>query len=142
MAFTRVTQSMMSKGSVAAMQTSLSRLAKLQEQLSTGRVLNRPSDSPTDPASALRMRAATAPQQQFQRNAQDGLAWLGQPRVDGTRFSHSTFGNFTALRLHSCRALSSAHCAVNLRASGVPANDPTEREKEPLPSRQYVLPLS
>jgi len=43
MAITRVTQNMMTRGSVNAMQTSLSRLAKLQEQLSTGRVLNRPS---------------------------------------------------------------------------------------------------
>jgi flagellar hook-associated protein 3 FlgL len=76
MAFTRVTQSMMSKGSVAAMQTSLSRLAKLQEQLSTGRVLNRPSDSPTDTTSAMRIRASLADVQQYGRNADDGDGWL------------------------------------------------------------------
>jgi flagellar hook-associated protein 3 FlgL len=76
MAFTRVTQSMMSKGSVTAMQTSLSRLAKLQEQLSTGRVLNRPSDSPTDTTSAMRIRSSISEVQQYGRNAEDGNGWL------------------------------------------------------------------
>ena len=48
MAIQRVTQNMLTDRSVGALQTGLSRLAKLQEQMSTGRVLNRPSDSPTD----------------------------------------------------------------------------------------------
>jgi flagellar hook-associated protein 3 FlgL len=82
MAITRVTQSMMSKGSVAAMQTSLARVAKLQEQLSTGRVLNRPSDSPTDTTSAMRMRASLAEVQQYGRNAEDGNGWLST--IDAT----------------------------------------------------------
>ncbi|RNM13140.1 flagellar hook-associated protein FlgL [Nocardioides pocheonensis] len=76
MALTRVTQSMMSKGSVAAMQTSLARLAKVQEQLSTGRVLNRPSDSPTDTTSAMRIRSSITDTQQYGRNAEDGNGWL------------------------------------------------------------------
>ena len=58
------------------MQTSLSRLAKLQEQLSTGRVLNRPSDSPTDTTSAMRIRSSITDVKQFARNAQDGNGWL------------------------------------------------------------------
>ena len=76
MPFTRVTQSMMSQGSLAAMQTSLARLAKTQEQLSTGRVLNRPSDSPTDTTSAMRIRSSLADAQQYARNADDGNGWL------------------------------------------------------------------
>jgi flagellar hook-associated protein 3 FlgL len=67
---------MMSKGSLAAMQTSLGRLATLQEQLSTGRVLNRPSDSPTDTTSAMRIRSSIAQVQQYGRNAEDGNGWL------------------------------------------------------------------
>jgi flagellar hook-associated protein 3 FlgL len=78
MALTRVTQSMMSRQSIGAMQTSLSRLAKLQEQLSTGRVLNRPSDSPADTTSAMRIRSSLADVKQYARNAADGDAWLGQ----------------------------------------------------------------
>jgi len=76
MALTRVTQGMMTSHSLSAMQTSLSRLAKLQEQLSTGRVLNRPSDSPTGTTSAMRIRSSIADVKQYGRNAQDGNGWL------------------------------------------------------------------
>jgi flagellar hook-associated protein 3 FlgL len=76
MAITRVTQAMMAGHSLGAMQTSLSRLAKLQEQLSTGRVLNRPSDSPTGTTSAMRIRSSIDDVKQYARNAQDGNAWL------------------------------------------------------------------
>jgi flagellar hook-associated protein 3 FlgL len=76
MAITRVTQSMMTSHSLTAMQTSLSQLAKLQEQLSTGRVLNRPSDSPTDTTSAMRIRSSITDVKQYGRNAQDGNGWL------------------------------------------------------------------
>lgn len=76
MALTRVTQSMMSKHSLTAMQTSLSKLAKIQEQLSTGRVLNRPSDSPTDTTSAMRIRSSLSDVKQYGRNAEDGNGWL------------------------------------------------------------------
>lgn len=76
MALARVTQNMMNQHSVGAMQTSLARLAKLQEQLSTGRVLNRPSDSPTDTTSAMRIRSSLADVKQYGRNAGDGNGWL------------------------------------------------------------------
>ena len=76
MAITRVTQNMMTQRSLTGMQTSLSRLAKLQEQLSTGRVLNRPSDSPTGTTSAMRIRATLSDVKQYGRNAQDGNGWL------------------------------------------------------------------
>lgn len=82
MTITRVTQNMMMDRSYAALQISQGRLAKTQEQLSTGRVLNRPSDSPTDTTSAMRMRSSIAEQHQFQRNAEDGLGWLGT--IDST----------------------------------------------------------
>ena len=73
----RVTQNMLSRGSLAGLQGSLTRLAQTQEQLSTGRVLNRPSDSPTDTTAAMRLRASIADRQQFARNAGDGIGWLG-----------------------------------------------------------------
>ena len=76
MAITRVTQNMMTQRSLTGMQTSLARLAKLQEQLSTGRVLNRPSDSPTDTTSAMRIRSSISDVKQYGRNAQDGNGWL------------------------------------------------------------------
>jgi flagellar hook-associated protein 3 FlgL len=72
----RVTQNMLTNRSVSALQTGLSKLAKLQEQMSTGRVLNRPSDSPTDTTSAMRIRSSLADVKQYGRNANDGDAWL------------------------------------------------------------------
>lgn len=78
MTINRVTQHMMMDRSYLSLQTGLGRLSKNQEQLSTGRVLNRPSDSPTDTTAAMRMRAALADQAQYQRNAHDGLGRLGQ----------------------------------------------------------------
>ncbi len=78
MTINRVTQGMMMDRSYLSLQTGLSRLAKTQEQLSTGRILNRPSDSPTDTTSAMRMRASLADQTQYARNADDGLGRLGQ----------------------------------------------------------------
>lgn len=74
----RVTQNMLTNRSVGALQTGLSRLAKLQEQMSTGRILNRPSDSPTDTTSAMRIRSSMADVKQYGRNAGDGNGWLSQ----------------------------------------------------------------
>lgn len=78
----RVTQRMLVQDSLGSLQAGLGRLAKVQEQLSTGRILNRPSDSPTDTTAAMRIRSSIADQEQYARNAADGLGWLGQ--IDST----------------------------------------------------------
>lgn len=78
MSIGRVTQRMLTDNSLTSLQNGLTRLAKVQEQLSTGRVLNRPSDNPTDTTSAMRIRSSYADQEQYVRNADDGLGWLGQ----------------------------------------------------------------
>lgn len=78
----RVTQSMLSSRSLAGVQTGLARLAATQEHLTTGRVLNRPSDNPTDSTIAMRLREQMSDQKQYVRNAQDGLGWLGT--IDST----------------------------------------------------------
>lgn len=78
MAIQRITQNMLTQRSLGSMQAGLGRLARLQEQLSTGRVLNRPSDSPTDTTSAMRLRSSLADVKQYGRNASDGVAWLAQ----------------------------------------------------------------
>jgi flagellar hook-associated protein 3 FlgL len=81
----RVTQNMLSQRSLEGMQLGLGRLAKTQEQLSTGRIINRPSDDPTGATAAMRVRSSMADAQQYARNAEDGLGWLGQ--VDSTLMS-------------------------------------------------------
>jgi len=78
----RVTQRMLTQTSLDYLQLGLGRLAKVQEQLSTGRILNRPSDNPTDVTAAMRVRDSIAQQAQYSRNAQDGKGWLSQ--IDST----------------------------------------------------------
>jgi len=73
----RVTQGALVAASMASLQRRMEGMAAVQEQLSTGKVINRPSDSPTDTTAAMRMRSALAQQKQYLRNAQDGLAWTG-----------------------------------------------------------------
>ncbi|MCW2772621.1 MAG: flagellar hook-associated protein 3 [Nocardioides sp.] len=74
----RMTQGMLSNQALTGMQTGLNRLAKVQEQLTTGRIINRPSDDPTGATSAMRIRGSLADQGQYVRNADDGLGWLNQ----------------------------------------------------------------
>lgn len=76
MAVTRVTQRMMFEGSMHNLQQQLARLAKTQESLSSGRTMNRPSDDPTGVSSSLRIRSALSDQQQYARNADDGVGWM------------------------------------------------------------------
>lgn len=79
---TRYTQQLMVGRSLDSLQAGLGRLAKTQEHLHTGKLINRPSDSPTGANTSMRLRAETTAQNQYARNAQDGLGWLGQ--IDST----------------------------------------------------------
>jgi flagellar hook-associated protein 3 FlgL len=76
MAMVRVTQNMIAGRSVASLQAGLDRLARTQERLSTGKEINRPSDSPTDATTSMKIRVQVAQTQQHVRNAQNGLGWL------------------------------------------------------------------
>jgi flagellar hook-associated protein 3 FlgL len=78
----RITQRQIVSRSLTAMQTSAARVARSQELLSTGRLINRPSDSPTGTNTAMRLREQLAANAQYSRNASDGRAWLG--RTDNT----------------------------------------------------------
>ena len=73
----RITQRQSVATSLAALQLGMSRLARSQEKMSTGRNINRPSDSPTGTNDAMRLRAALAAKTQYSANAQDGASWLG-----------------------------------------------------------------
>src|SRR6478609_10473603 len=73
-----MTQSMMSHQAMGGMQTGLNRLAKVREQLATGRIINRPSDDPSGATTAMRIRTSLAEQNQYVRNADDAVGWLNQ----------------------------------------------------------------
>ncbi|GAA2735708.1 flagellar hook-associated protein FlgL [Pedococcus aerophilus] len=73
---TRVTPATLNSGVMAGLQSSLSRLQQTQEQLSSGRRLSRPSDSPVDTVAAMQLRAERKQADQLSRNIDDGMAWL------------------------------------------------------------------
>ncbi|WP_162799177.1 flagellar hook protein [Nocardioides sp. 616] len=77
-----MTQNMMAQRSLEGMYSGLGRLSKLQEQVSSGKVLTRPSDSPSDTTAAMRLRASLVEVGQQTSNIEDGQAWLA--RVDDT----------------------------------------------------------
>ncbi len=54
-----------------------SRLSELQEQIATGRRLNRPSDDPVDVTNDLSLRSGINRLKQYRRNLDDGLAFMG-----------------------------------------------------------------
>lgn len=74
----RVTQRSATVGVQSNLQRSLSAMQLLQEKLSSGREITRPSDSPGGTATALNLRANIARHAQFDRNANDGAGWLAE----------------------------------------------------------------
>ena len=76
MSMQRITQRSIAQSSLLGLQTNLGRLAKVQEQLTSGRVLNRPSDSPSGTVAAMTFRSETSAAEQHVRSAEDGQSWL------------------------------------------------------------------
>lgn len=69
----RITQNSMNRTQLAGLNTSLSRLQQTQEQLTSGKRLNRPSDDPVGTVSAMRFRAEQSNLEQIDININDGL---------------------------------------------------------------------
>ncbi len=65
---TRITYGMTANTSLRGLQAGLARTQDLQEQLSSGRRLFRPSDDPVATAASMRMRSAKQADEQYQRN--------------------------------------------------------------------------
>ncbi|MFC5381491.1 flagellar hook-associated protein FlgL [Aquipuribacter nitratireducens] len=73
----RITQRTMADTTYANLQASLARSSALQEQLSSGKRVGVPSDSPTGATDVLQLRSERAATDQHVRNADNGLSWLG-----------------------------------------------------------------
>jgi flagellar hook-associated protein 3 FlgL len=73
----RVTQNSVTSQMLAGLQANQQRLSQLQLQLSSGRQLSKPSDDPVGTDQAMQYRTEIARATQYQRNGNDGLAWLG-----------------------------------------------------------------
>ncbi|HUW78812.1 MAG TPA: flagellar hook-associated protein FlgL [Candidatus Nanopelagicaceae bacterium] len=84
----RVTQRSIADRALLGLQGNLDRLSTLQQQLSSGKAISQPSDSPMGTISALQLRADITQNAQWSRNAQDGLGWLGS--IDNALSSATT----------------------------------------------------
>jgi flagellar hook-associated protein 3 FlgL len=78
----RVTAGSASRGALAGLQVDAARLANLQRQITSGRQITKPSDSPTGTVTALQLRSQLKQLNQYQANASDALGWL--TTVDST----------------------------------------------------------
>jgi len=77
MAGFRVTERAIAGRVLVGLQRNLDRLGVTQQQLSSGKMISKASDSPGGTVSAMQFRADIANQQQYSRNVDDGLGWLG-----------------------------------------------------------------
>lgn len=73
----RVTENSIHTRVLANLQRNIAKSEKIQDQLSSGKQINRPSDSPTGTISSMQLRTETRANEQYVRNADDGLGWLG-----------------------------------------------------------------
>ena len=73
----RVTETSMTTKVLGDLQRNLQRGQKLQNQISSGKLLHKPSDSPTGTVTSLQLRGEVRATQQYSRNSNDGLGWLG-----------------------------------------------------------------
>ena len=73
----RITDSGVRMRSLASMQRTLARTQTAQDQISSGKQLRRPSDSPTGTVSALQLRGEIWANQKYAANADDAVGRLG-----------------------------------------------------------------
>lgn len=72
----RVTQSMMNTQLIRNLNLNMSRMDNLQNQLSTGRRINKPSDDPVGISYSMRYRSELAANDQYQKNVDSAISWL------------------------------------------------------------------
>ncbi|MEO9014243.1 MAG: flagellar hook-associated protein FlgL [Terrimesophilobacter sp.] len=58
------------------LQAGATKMARLQDQASSQRAINRPSDDPAGTVESMRVRAAQRSNDQYSRNIDDGMGWL------------------------------------------------------------------
>jgi flagellar hook-associated protein 3 FlgL len=73
----RVTQGSTVALMLAGLESNQSSLSNLEQQLSSGKAISKPSDNPVGTGQALALQGTISRNTQYQNNAQDGLSWLG-----------------------------------------------------------------
>lgn len=72
----RVTQSMLSNSNLKYISQNYNQLARLQDQLITGKKITRPSDDPVIAMKGMRYRTDLVEVDQFRRNLNEGFNWM------------------------------------------------------------------
>ncbi|SFL89066.1 flagellar hook-associated protein 3 FlgL [Paenibacillus sp. 1_12] len=72
----RVTQTMLNTQLLRNLNNNLGRMDNLQNQLATGKRINKPSDDPVGVSFSLRYRSELALNDQYQRNVDGAVSWL------------------------------------------------------------------
>src|SRR3712207_1681083 len=72
----RITHRAVTQTALLGLNTNLSSVAKLQQQLTSGKLISALSDSPTGANKALQIRQDQSAVQQFAKNTTDGQSWL------------------------------------------------------------------
>lgn len=72
----RITQGMVNTQYMRNLNNNLNRMNVLQEQMSTSRKINRPSDDPVGLSYALRYRSELGANEQYQENVSSAISWL------------------------------------------------------------------
>lgn len=72
----RVTQNMLNNSMLRNLHNSMSKLDRLQEQLSSGRKVSRPSQDPVVAARGMFYRTSLMENEQFLRNAEEAHSWM------------------------------------------------------------------
>ncbi len=84
----RVTQATVAKTTLFNLQSSMQRLQDLQNQLSSGKSITKPSDDPSGAVRSMQYRSDIVRTEQFAKNGDDALGWLGT--ADSTMTSSLT----------------------------------------------------
>ncbi|WP_066315394.1 flagellar hook-associated protein FlgL [Bacillus sp. FJAT-29814] len=72
----RITQKMLGAQMIRNIQQNYRSLSQYQEQIASGKAINKPSDDPVKSIQIMSYRSALVETEQFKRNAEDGLNWL------------------------------------------------------------------
>ncbi|OCT13150.1 flagellar biosynthesis protein FlgL [Paenibacillus pectinilyticus] len=73
---TRITQTMINTQMLRNLGTNLNRMDNYQNQLATGRRINKPSDDPVGLSFAMRYRSELSANDQYQANTESATSWL------------------------------------------------------------------
>lgn len=124
----RITQQMILDSTLSNIETNQSRLQQLEDQITSGSQLTRPSDNPVGVARALNLQDSISQSQQYQKNIDQATSWLNT--------TDSTLASLTS-------ALDRAR-ELNVQAANgtLGATDRTAISSEITQLQQHILDLS